>query len=141
MVFSKLGGMFKKDGDDAAGAEMQRVFESHHLAADRGGGVLLVTVLCESVTDREAGIVFEETNQHLDNSCKGLIVDLSQVGVLTSAGIGTLVRLHKRLGERQGRFAVCSLSDDLSELFRLTRMDRLFTLAPDRDAAMRVVAA
>ena len=138
MVFTKLGGMFNRQ-DDGDGPEMEQVFESHHISADRGGALLCVTVRCEGVSDREAGIVFSEADALLDDRCTGLVVDLGHVMVLTSAGIGTLVRLHKRMEERKGRLAVCSLNEELTELFKLTRIDRLFLLADDRDSALRVL--
>ncbi|MBZ0173418.1 MAG: STAS domain-containing protein [Phycisphaerales bacterium] len=141
-MFSKLGGMFKKPGDgDGEGPAFERVFESHHLKADRSGVLLCVSIRCESVTDREAGIVFAESNALLDDACTGLIVDLGHVEVLTSAGIGTLVRLHKRMEERKGRLAVCALNEELAELFRLTRIDRLFVLTDDRNTALRELGA
>lgn len=142
MVFSKLGKMFKQPGDgDGEGPAFERVFDSHHLMAERAGALLCVSIRCESVSDREAGIVFDEANAQLDDACAGLVVDLGHVEVLTSAGIGTLVRLHKRMEERKGRLAVCSLNDELTELFKLTRMDRLFLLADDRVTAIRELGA
>jgi len=141
VVFSKLTGMFRNDdGDDGPEDAVQR-FESRHIRASQTGTVLCVLVLSEHVSDREASIIFDETDALLDNKTAHLVVDLTHVEVLTSAGIGTLVRLHKHLGERGGNFAVCSLNEELRDLFRLTRMDRLFTMADDLDAAIAGVRA
>lgn len=135
VVFSKIGGMFRKAGDGGED-ECVRVFESHHIEADRVGPALCVTVRCESVTDREASIIANETEGLIDGSFRSLVMDLTHVGVLTSAGIGTLVRTHKAMEGHKGRLVVCSLSEELDELFRLTRLDRLFTIAPDRAHAL-----
>lgn len=135
MVFSKIGGMFRKEGEGGE-AESVRVFESHHLQAERVGPALCVTVLCDSVSDREASIISNETEGLIDGTFRSLVMDLRHVGVLTSAGIGTLVRTHKAMEGHKGRLVVCSLSEELDELFRLTRLDRLFTIAPDRAHAL-----
>jgi anti-anti-sigma factor len=134
IVFSRLTGKSKKPKGPAEAAE--RVFESVHTTADRIGPVLCVTLIEEAVTEREAGIIYDETENLIDDRCSGIVVDLGNVMVLTSAGIGALVRLHKRIGERKGRLAVCSMSDELAELFKLTRMDKLFVVAADRDGAV-----
>lgn len=135
MVFSRLGGKFRKTDEDGE-SDHVRVFESHHLRADRVASTLCVTVLCESVTEREAMILTNETDPLLAPDRPALVVDLGLVGVLTSAGIGALVRLHKRMDELKGKMAVCGLNPDLAELFRLTRMDRLFLVVETREQAL-----
>jgi anti-anti-sigma factor len=42
----------------------------------------------------------------ITNRDHGLLLDLSQVTYLDSAGIGSLIRLSRLLGERQQRFAL-----------------------------------
>ena len=134
-MFSRLTG---KDNKSDAGKQLkaERVFESVHVLADRIGPILCITVVEESVTEREAGILYDETEAQLDDRCSGIVLNFRNVTVLTSAGIGTLVRLHKRIGERKGKLAVCSLSEDLAELFRITRMEKLFLVTTDQDAAL-----
>ena len=132
-MFSKFTGKNKKS---AATEPAERVFESVHTVADRIGPVLCMTCVEEAITEREAGIIYDETDALIDDRCTGIVVDLGNVMVLTSAGIGALVRMHKRINERKGKLAVCSLSDELLELFKLTRMDKLFVVAADRGAAV-----
>ena len=140
MVFKRLSGLFGSE-EEGGTIEPRRAFESQHVTIDRLGPVLHTAILSETVSDREAQIVFNEVNALIDEGCAGLIVDLKLVTVFTSAGIGAMVRLHHRLDEVGGRLALCSANEELSELFRLTRMDRLFALAPDRDAALRALRA
>lgn len=132
-MFSKFSGKTKKPKGGMP--ESERVFESVHLTADRVGPVLCVTVLGESITEREAGILYDETEAQVDERCTAIVVDLGHVMVMTSAGIGTLVRVHKRISERKGSLVVCGLSEELVELFKLTRMDKLFAVAGNRDDA------
>lgn len=137
-MFSRLTGKGKgeqpRDIPDA-----QRVFASTHITADTVGPVLCVFVVGETMSEREAGILFDETDAQINDRCTSIVVDLSSVTMMSSAGIGALVRIHKRIDERKGQLAVCGLSEELIELFKLTRMDRLFRVAPDRDAAIAVL--
>lgn len=133
-MFSRFAGKSKKPaGEDL---EPQRVFESVHLIADQIGHVLCVTVVGESITERESGILYDETDAQIDDRCTAIVVDLGNVMMMTSAGIGTLVRIHKRISERKGTLTVCGLSEELAELFKLTRMNKLFTIAQDRESAI-----
>lgn len=115
------------------------VFSSAVVRVERSGRVLCAAFLSERVADREADMLFDEIEPMLGEA-GGLIVDISRVSVLTSAGIGLLVRLHKRLRAGGGRFIVCGLSDELKELFSITCMDRLLRVERDRAAAERGMA-
>jgi anti-anti-sigma factor len=68
-----------------------------------------------------------------------IIVDFSAVRFLASRMLGVLVELSKRAEAGQGRVVVCGLRGDLSRLFRVTQLDRLLTLADDRDRAMQLL--
>ena len=54
-----------------------------------------------------------------------LHVDLSAVDSLSSAGLGLLVSLHRRLVRSQGRLVVANAADHVLELLQLTRLDTL----------------
>ena len=127
---------FHKKHDAQPEDQVEPARRSQLARTDRAGGLLRVTVLCGRVSEREADILLGEIEPLLDGAVS-LIVDLGHVGVLSSAGIGMLVRLHKHAQKRGGRLAVCALNSELDELFKITRMDRLFLVAPDRDAAER----
>ncbi len=103
---------------------------------EQADGLLCVSMLCERVADREAEVLLGEIEPLLDRT-DGLIVDIARVNVLTSAGIGMLVRLHKKLRTQNGRLIVCGLNRELDELFTITCMDRLLHIEPDRAAAER----
>lgn len=63
-----------------------------------------------------------------------LIVDLSAITFIDSSGLGALVGVLKRLGNR-GEIVVCGMSSGLKQMFSISRMDRVFAAYPDRAAA------
>ncbi len=133
-------GKKKKDpGPDPATG--RTLVDSQHLRARFAGGIVYAEVKCEAVTDRESKFVLEEIAQASDASGSARVVlDMEQVGVLASAGIGMLVQAHKRLTGLGGGFAIYNLSEDIAQLMKLTRMDKLFTIADDREAAVAAVS-
>jgi anti-sigma B factor antagonist len=63
-----------------------------------------------------------------------LIVDLGSVKSIDSSGIAAFLQVLKRLGPR-GDLLLCNLRSQVEKSFRITRMDRVFSILPDLDAA------
>lgn len=60
-----------------------------------------------------------------------LVVNLSEVEYLTSAVLGKLITLHRRLHRKDGRMAICGTKDVVDDVFRASRLDEYFTMAQD----------
>ena len=59
-----------------------------------------------------------------------LVIDLSEVQHLASPMLGKLINLKKRLGGGGGRLGLQHVHPDLLQVFRITRLDRVFDLEP-----------
>lgn len=57
-----------------------------------------------------------------------LVVDLSAIEMVDSSGLGALINAHKSVGSG-GRLVVCGASPKVLALFKLTRLDKVFTLS------------
>src|SRR5436305_7362801 len=69
--------------------------------------------------DHLAAAVDQEIRQGSHN----IQLDLSQVAFLSSAGIGTLVRLYKDLKSIQGSFAVSNCSRTVLKILQLSKLE------------------
>ncbi|WP_370641022.1 MULTISPECIES: STAS domain-containing protein [unclassified Pantoea] len=58
-----------------------------------------------------------------------LVLDFSQVDFIDSSCLGALISILKSLSQG-GQLILCALNDNIKNMFTLTRMDRVFTLAP-----------
>lgn len=65
-----------------------------------------------------------------------LVVNLAEVEYLTSAVLGKLITLHRRLHRKDGRLAVCGAKDTVEDVFRATRLDEYFAMTPDVTTAV-----
>lgn len=97
-------------------------------------------VECNVIGQRETTAIQPELLQASEKAGGRLIVDLSNVTMLTSVGIGMFVTLHNKSKELKGRLALFGLKPDIIELLKLTRLDKLFLIAKDREAAVKAVA-
>lgn len=69
-----------------------------------------------------------------------VVVDLSAVRFIDSAGIGLLVTGHRRAAEQGVGFAVAAPSDGAARVLSLTRTDRLLSVFESVDDALAAVA-
>jgi anti-sigma B factor antagonist len=95
-----------------------------------GGDIDLATV-----SALEAAI-----NEALVAKPTGLVIDLSEVGFLASAGLQTLVATHHNVSP-SAQFAVVANSAATSRPIQLTGLDQIFELYPTLDEALTAVQA
>lgn len=68
----------------------------------------------------------------------GLVIDLSEVGFLASAGLQALVATHNNVS-RSAHFAVVANSASTSRPIQLTGLDQIFALYPTLGEALTAV--
>ena len=65
-----------------------------------------------------------------------LIVDFSNVKFLTSSVLGLLIRISKKIYEKGGKLRLCAIDPKIMEIFRITRLDKIFEIFADADDAL-----
>jgi len=69
-----------------------------------------------------------------------LILDFSTVKFLSSAVLGLLIRVSKKVYERDGQLRLCNISPRIYEIFKITRLTKIFDIFPDRASALESLA-
>lgn len=59
-----------------------------------------------------------------------LLLDLSEVTLIDSSGIGVLVTAHRRADEAGGRLALAGAGTNVGRVFELTRTNKLLEIHP-----------
>jgi anti-sigma B factor antagonist len=65
-----------------------------------------------------------------------LLLNFRNVRLLSSSALAGLMNLDKKLKERRGQLKLCGLTPVQLELFRVTALDRVFTLHVDEQSAL-----
>ncbi len=65
-----------------------------------------------------------------------IIVDMSRVKLITSEGLGVLIRARKDASEYDGRLVLCGLSGNVLDIFKMTRLDKVFAMYESPAAAL-----
>ena len=87
--------------------------------------------------DHLAAAVDQEIRQGSHN----IRLDLSQVPFLSSAGIGTLVRLYKDLNAIHGTFAVSNCSRNVLKILQLSKLEDVLVAKPSSPASRGQIPA
>lgn len=65
-----------------------------------------------------------------------VVMDLSPVGFMDSAGLGAMLSAFKAVRAEGGQFKIFGLSKEVKALFELVRMHRLFEIYDDKESAL-----
>lgn len=108
------------------------------VSEDRDG--LRVITVADPRIDAVVAIQFKDMMRELTQSGpRRIVLDLAQVAFLDSSGLGALVAAMKQAGHGR-RLELAGLTPMVEKVFRLTRMNTVFTIHPDIDAATAGIA-
>jgi len=82
-------------------------------------------VITGSIYVEDAAEIMGEFLGLIDKGYTKFLIDLSAVDYIDSAGIGTLIAVHKRARKHDGGVVVKGLNGIVKELFELTRVDKV----------------
>ena len=90
--------------------------------------------------DRE--LLSASVEQHLvgRKTVQGLVIDMSEVDFVNSAGLGALFQLAQRLRSRGGQLAFASIKPAVQRLFSAVGMDRLAKGMDDVPSALALLS-
>ena len=67
---------------------------------------------------------------------KKLVLNFSSVDFLSSAALGKLITLDKKVKTRGGTLRLCNIRPEIYEVFAITRLNRLFDIREDEADAL-----
>jgi anti-sigma B factor antagonist len=76
----------------------------------------------------------------VEAGARGVVVDLTETTFIDSTALGVLLRGVQRLRPRGGRLLVVCPDANITKIFHITGLDRVFPIYETRDAALRQAA-
>ena len=65
------------------------------------------------------------------------LLNFGNVEFLSSAALGKLIALHKKLQAVGGRLILCNIDPEIYEVFEITRLDKFFNIQKEEQAALQ----
>ena len=75
-------------------------------------------------------------NMMIEKKPRQLIVDLSRVTYIDSSGLAALIEGMQNVEGYGGKFALASLQETIRTIFEIARLDQVFQIFPNVDAAL-----
>lgn len=108
------------------------------ISVEYTGAATMVSLMDEKILDQADIQAIEDSIMPLIKQAEQvrLILDFSNVEFLSSAMLGVLIRLSKRVYERDGKLGLCGISPQIYKIFKITRLDRIFDIYKDAATAV-----
>ena len=84
-------------------------------------------------------MIKEQIEPLIEQQGASVIVDLSGVTYIDSSGLAVFIEAMQRMHVYGGRFRLCGLRENVRHIFAIARLDQVFQIFPDQQAALAAV--
>lgn len=96
---------------------------------------ILAIILHGSLDATKTGEFDTEIGKHIEQGRFKIIIDCRNLKMVSSAGIGSLVMLQKRLRQRGGVVKLAALFGPAAEVIKIVKLDKVFDIYGDMEYA------
>jgi anti-sigma B factor antagonist len=123
--------LYCADGDTDMGAIQPRISVAYQDDAT------VVAFTDEKILEETDVRTLREAVESIVEQAPGihLVLDFRHVKFLSSAVLGLLIRISKRVYERDGELRLCNIHPGIYEVFKITRLTNVFEIYEDVDSA------
>jgi len=108
-----------------------------HVSVRQIPGAAVATFSGKLALDNGCLLLRETIRAFLDAGQTRVLLNLEKLDFLDSAGLGELVRAHVAVRSRGGQLTLVSPSKNVYQLLHVTKVDRVFDIAPDELSALQ----
>jgi anti-sigma B factor antagonist len=66
-----------------------------------------------------------------------LLLNFGNVEYLSSAALGKLITLHKKVNAAGGKLILCNIDPQIREVFEITKLNKIFTIHKEEQSALQ----
>ena len=103
------------------------------------GDVTVVSFTDRKILDEQnIQIIGEQLFGLVDESArKRLLLNFSNVEYMSSAALGKLITLNKKVQAAGGKLVLCNIIPQIKEVFEITKLDKLFVICGDEQEGLQ----
>ncbi len=109
------------------------------LEVEQIGDVTVVNFIDRKILDEQNIQVIGEQLFGLvdEEGCRKLLLNFGNVEFLSSAALGKLITLNKKLQAAKGRLILCNIDPQIHEVFEITKLDKFFNIQKEEQTALQ----
>lgn len=109
------------------------------LEVENIGDVTVVNFVDRKILDEQnIQIIGEQLFSLVDEEgSRKLLLNFGNVEYLSSAALGKLITLNKKLLNAKGKLILCNIDSQIHEVFEITKLDKFFKIIKDEQTALQ----
>jgi anti-sigma B factor antagonist len=108
------------------------------LSVSEEKGVRIIEFTNSKILDEANIAAIQETLSALIDESENprLLLDFATVDHLSSAALGALININSKIRQKNGQLRLANIKPQIEEVFKITKLDKLFRIKPTRTEAM-----
>src|SRR5262245_42220355 len=104
------------------------------------GDITVVNFLDKKILDdQNIQMIGEQLMSLVDELGRSkILLNFGNVEFLSSAALGKLIVLNRKLAEVNGKLVLCNIDPQIYEVFEITKLNKVFTMAKDEQTGLQV---
>lgn len=94
----------------------------------------------ELIDKNQANDLITHVNELLEAGNHKFIIDLTDLKYMNSSGLNVLIQLLTKTRNNGGDSVICNVSKKVNELLIITKLNTLFKVAENKEAAMKLLS-
>ena len=109
------------------------------LEVEHIGDVTVVNFVDRKILDEQnIQVIGEQLFGLVDQEhVKKMLLNFGNVEYLSSAALGKLITLNKKVAAAGGRLVLCNIDPQIYEVFEITKLNKLFNIQKEEQAALQ----
>ncbi len=107
------------------------------------GGVITARICNPNVEEHEASIILDRLRSAMEQTGSDLqvvVLDFGNVAFINSSGLAACIEIRNDAAAHDARTILYRPKDDISNLFRMVKVDRLYAFANDAQELQELVS-
>ncbi len=116
---------------------------SEYVDVTTDGGVITARICRPNVEEHEAAIILDRVRAAMKQSgsdLKAVVLDFGEVTFINSSGLAACIEVRNGAAEQGARTILYRPREDVSNLFRMVKVDRLYAFAHDAQELQQLVS-
>jgi anti-sigma B factor antagonist len=102
-----------------------------------GNGLVITVMAAELLEDAEIAALETSIIHMVEESIAlNYVLNFENVKFLSSAVLRVLIKINAAVGKRQGKLRLCCIDPKIMEVFKITRLDKVFDIRKNVDEAV-----
>ena len=102
-----------------------------------GNGLVITLMTAQLLEEAEIASLEQSLTQTINQANNvNIVLDFENVTFLSSAVLRVLIKINTAIGERKGKLRLCCIDPKILEVFKITRLNKVFDIRKDVEAAL-----